>query len=117
MHNHRKLDVWKESIQLTTELYKMTQKFPKEELFGLTAQMRKAAVSIPSNIAEGCGRNTNKDFDHFLAIALGSSFELETQFIVAMNLDYVKDFNTDQFFDKLDKIQKMIYKLKESLLI
>ncbi len=77
MRDFRQLRVWEESHDLTLKIYQITKTFPKEELFALTNQMRRSSASIPTNIAEGCGRETNKDYAHFLQIALGSSFELE----------------------------------------
>ena len=87
---HKDLDVWKLGIQLVTEIYKSTSCFPKEETYGLTSQMRRCAVSIPSNIAEGAARNSKSEFLRYLYIALGSASELETQIIIAFNLDYLK---------------------------
>jgi four helix bundle protein len=91
MKTHHDLDVWKISIEFVTMIYKYTENFPMSEMYGLTNQLRRAAVSIPSNISEGASRNTAKDFDHFLAISLGSISELETQLIIAKNLGYLKD--------------------------
>ena len=88
MGTHEKLDVWKLSIDFVTHIYKITQSFPSEEKFGLTNQMRRAAVSIPSNIAEGAARKSDKENIQFLYISLGSLSELETQLIISQNLDY-----------------------------
>ena len=87
MHNFKKLEIWKRSVGLVTEVYVLTQKYPKEEIFGLTAQTRRAATSIPLNISEGSAKSSNKDFSRFLEMAVGSSFELETALIVACNLE------------------------------
>ena len=86
VRTHRDLDVWKKSIDLVTLIYKYTAEYPKDEVYGLTSQIRRCAVSIPSNIAEGSARTTRKDFSHFLAIALGSVAELETQLIISRKL-------------------------------
>ena len=86
---HKKLDVWKEGVALATEIYKLTETFPKSEIYGLVSQMRRAAVSVPSNIAEGAARNSNKEFAQFLNIAGGSLSELDTQIEIATNLGYV----------------------------
>jgi len=86
MRTHRDLDVWKNSIELVTMIYQCTNSFPKSEMYGLTNQIRRSAVSIPSNISEGAARNTSKDFSHFLAITLGSIAELETQLIIEFSL-------------------------------
>lgn len=114
--SHKKLDVWKESIKLTTEVYKLTQTFPDNELYGLTNQIRRSAVSIPSNIAEGCARQTSKETIQFLHISLGSVAELETQLIIATELNYTN--NLDELFNKLILVRKLIvglikyYKIK-----
>ena len=89
--NHKDLNVWKESIGMDTDVYNITKNFPGEEQFGLTNQIRRAAVSVPSNIAEGAARNSNKEFKQFLYIALGSIPELETQLIISNNLNFTKD--------------------------
>ena len=85
---HKKLDAWKKAIELTVQIYKLTQKLPIDEKFGLVSQMRRAAVSIASNIAEGAARKTNKEFIHFLFIAQGSLSELDTQIIICIKLGY-----------------------------
>lgn len=103
---HKNLDAWKESIKLTIEIYKLTQDLPKEEIYGLTNQIRRSAVSIPSNIAEGCARQTTKETIQFLHIALGSTAELETQLIITNELGYTK--NIDEMFDKIIRIKKLI---------
>lgn len=104
--SHKKLDVWKESINLTTEVYKLTQKFPDNEQYGLSSQIRRSSVSIPSNIAEGCARQTAKETVQFLHIGLGSIAELETQLIIANELNYVD--NLDELFNKLILVRKLI---------
>ena len=106
MKTHKDLDVWKKSMDIVTEIYRVTKDFPKEEVYGLTNQMRRSVVSIPSNIAEGAGRNSKKEFIQFLYVALGSASELETQLIIAQNLAYLKDVR--QFLDQLDSIKKML---------
>ena len=89
--NHKDLDVWKFSMDLVELVYQETAKFPKEERYGLTSQMRRAAVSIPSNIAEGSGRKGDKELVQFIAIALGSIAELETQYMIAVRLQFIKE--------------------------
>lgn len=86
--SYKDLIVWQKGIQLVTEIYRLTEKFPRQETYGLASQMQRAATSIPSNIAEGRSRNTTKDFIQFLHVALGSATELETQLIIAGNLGY-----------------------------
>jgi len=100
------LDAWKEAIKLTIEIYTLTKSFPKEELYGITNQIRRSAVSIPSNIAEGCARQTAKETIQFLHIALGSAAELETQLIIANELKYSKD--TNEIFNTLNHIRKLV---------
>ena len=106
MRDHKGLDVWKLSMDIVEDVYKVTVCFPKEEIFGLTAQMRRAAVSIPSNISEGAARNGEKEFVHFLHMALGSAAELETQLIISQRLAYVADISS--LVAKLDSVQKLI---------
>jgi four helix bundle protein len=89
MHRYKELKVWQKAIDLAVEVYRITEKLPKEERYGLISQINRCVVSIPSNIAEGAGRNTSKDFNHFLGISLGSSFELDTQLIISNKLGYV----------------------------
>ncbi len=102
MRTHKDLDVWKLSIDFVTEIYKLTNSFPKDEIFGLTNQIRRAAVSIPSNIAEGAARNYKKEFVQFLYIALGSQQELDTQVLIAKNLGFITE---DIFLETSNKIQ------------
>ena len=111
MHNFRELEVWKKAIELTTLYYRFSKNFPKDEVFGLTSQSRRSLVSISSNIAEGAGRDTDKQFLQFLSIAMASSFEFETQLIVARNLEYLSGENYDAIFKELKHIQNMLVKL------
>lgn len=97
MMTHKDLKVWQKAMQLVTLLYNCTKSFPKEEIFGLVSQMRRSAVSIPSNIAEGYGRMSNKELVHFLYISLGSASELEIQLIIAKNLNFMADKNLSNF--------------------
>lgn len=108
MKIHKDLDVWQKSVDFVTDLYIETQAFPKEELYGLTSQMRRAAISIPSNIAEGSARQGNKEFVHFLHIALGSCSELDTQLIIAFNLNYISKVKYNFLTDQLTEIGKML---------
>ena len=110
MHDLNKLKLWHEAIALTTRIYQMTANFPVEEKYGLTSQIRRAAVSIASNIAEGAGRNSDREFIHFLAISNGSSYELQTQLIISRNLK-LTGRSIDPDLDHIDKIQKMNYLL------
>ena len=105
--NHKDLDVWKKSMDLVETIYKLTQKFPESEKFGLTSQMRRCAVSIPSNIAEGAARKGDKELIHFLHISLGSLSELETQYLIAMRL---------AFIEKEDIVEEQMIDVKKLLL-
>lgn len=115
MHNFRKLDVWKKSKDLVKEIYALLNEFPNSEKYVLIQQMQRAAISIPSNIAEGAGRNTEKDFIRFLNIAFSSSYELETQLIIAFDLNYFKSENLDEILEHIHEIQKMIQGLIKTL--
>ena len=115
MHNYKKLDVWKESVNLVTEIYRLTDSFPDKEKFGLISQINRCAVSIPSNIAEGAGRSSKKEFSLFLGYALASSFELETQLIITNNLNFISEAQKVEITEKLNIIQKKIYSLIKSL--
>src|SRR5208282_6636830 len=106
--DHEKLDVWKKSMKLVTEIYQISQKFPKEEIYGLTSQIRRSAISIPSNIAEGKGRHTNPEFCQFLIHARGSLLELETQLKIACNLGYLESQKMDDLKVKTVEIGKML---------
>lgn len=104
--DHKELDVWKASIEFVSELYEKTRGFPKEEMYGITSQMRRAAVSIASNIAEGAARNSDKEFVQFLYIALGSLAEVETQIIIAEKLRYMN--SSEDLFEKMLSIKQMM---------
>ena len=113
MRPHHKLDVWKQAIELVEDVYLITQQFPQSELYGLTSQLRRAAVSVPSNIAEGAARNGSKEFAHFLSIANGSLIEVETQLIIAIRLGWM---NKDHpVFAKLETITRLLLGLRNSL--
>lgn len=114
-HNFRELIVWKEGVQLAKEVYTCTSSFPDSERFGLTSQIRRAVVSVPSNIAEGSARSTNKDFRNFLGFALGSSFELETQLLLAKEFGYLSEEHLKSLLERLMGIQKKISSLKNKL--
>lgn len=115
MHRYKELKVWQKAIDLALEVYRITEKLPAEERFGLISQINRCAISIPSNIAEGAGRNSNKDFNHFLGISLGSSFELDTQMIISNRLGYVNNADFEEIEKELEYIQNMIVKLKQNL--
>ncbi|MBC5841446.1 four helix bundle protein [Flavobacterium sp. F-380] len=104
--NHKDLDVWKKSMDLVEVIYKLTQQFPDSEKFGLSSQMRRAAVSIPSNIAEGSARKGDKELIHFLHIALGSVAELETQYLIAIRLHFT--VNDEAIENVLNEVKKLL---------
>ena len=104
--NHKDLDVWKKSMDLVEVIYKLTQQFPDSEKFGLSSQMRRAAVSIPSNIAEGSARKGDKELIHFLHIALGSVAELETQYLIAVRLHFT--VNDEAIENVLNEVKKLL---------
>ncbi len=108
MKTHKDLHAWKNSINLVTDIYKLTESFPKEELYGLTNQIRRSAVSIPSNIAEGAGRNYKKEYIQFLYISLGSLSELETQLIISKNLAFIEQENLKELNEKLNEIRSQL---------
>ena len=113
--NHKDLEVWKKSMELVIDIYKITQKFPDTEKFGLINQIRRAAVSVPSNIAEGCARNSDKDNLRFVDIACGSLAEIETQLLISVQLGYYKMNKAQLVIDKIDNIGKMLSGLKKHL--
>ena len=115
MHNLKELKIWNKAIDLTVDVYKATASFPSEERYGLTSQARRSAVSIPSNIAEGAGRNSNKEFNNFLGIANGSSYELQTQLVISNRLDLVNDDLLDALLQQIDELQKMNYAFQRKL--
>jgi len=115
MDTHKDLIVWKKGIELVKNIYVITDAFPKSEQFGLTSQMRRCAVSIPSNIAEGCGRNSDKELVYFLYVALGSSSELETQIIISVELNFLEKEKATKCLNLLNEIIRMITSLIKSI--
>lgn len=123
MHNFKELKIWQESMLLTKQVFNLSTKFPSEDKFGLTQQIRRAVVSIPSNISEGTSRDSQKDFARFLSIALGSCFELETQLMLIRDLNIIEGDKHNTFsdqdcraiLDKLKEIQRMIFVFKKKL--
>ena len=113
--SYRDLEVWKLSIDFVKKVYQVTHNFPASENFGLINQIRRAAVSIPSNIAEGQGRNSTKEFRQFLAISLGSLAELETQLIIAKEIEYLTQNGLETLLSPLDRIRKMIKGLSKGI--
>jgi four helix bundle protein len=114
-HNFRKLAIWQEARKLVSETYLITSKFPKSEMYGLSNQLQRCAVSIASNIAEGSARNSDKHFVQYLETALGSSFEWETQLICAKDLEYMDDVIFEKNLKAIQKLQAMISNFKNTL--
>ena len=108
MHNFKKLSIWVNAMSLVKDVYLLTSNFPKEEKFGLISQINRCSISIPSNIAEGSSRSSNKEFSHFIKIALGSLFELETQIILSSDFKMINDQDSNIILDKITTLQKMI---------
>ncbi len=108
MKNFKQLTVWQKAMKLVVEVYKLTELLPDKEKFGLTSQLRRAAVSVPSNIAEGSSRKSDKDHVRFLEIALGSSFEVETQLLIVKELAFAMEKQLSECFGILEEVQKMI---------
>jgi four helix bundle protein len=113
--SYRDLQVWRLAINLSTEVYATTSSFPKNEIFGLCSQLQRAAVSVASNIAEGHARESTKEYLRFISIALGSLAELETQFIISNNLNYINQVNLDGILEKTSEIGRMLRGLQKSL--
>jgi four helix bundle protein len=111
INSFRDLIVWQKSMSLVTEIYSLTQGFPSSEIYALTSQVRRSAISIPSNIAEGYGRNSTGDYKRFLQIAAGSLFELQTQIEIALNLNYISKDIFDEFFEKTRELDRMLLSL------
>lgn len=115
IHSHEELIVWQRSMELVAEIYKLTDSFPKEEVYGLTSQIRRAAVSIPSNIAEGRGRGTRKDFVQFLRIAFGSGAELQTQLMIVEKLPKFSLLDCNKSRALLDEVVRMLKSMIQKL--
>jgi len=108
MHNFKKLNIWLNAMSLAKDVYHITSNFPKEEKFGLVSQINRCCISVPSNIAEGSSRSSNKEFSHYIKIALGSLFELETQIILSGEFKIVNDKDLNLLLDKISTLQKML---------
>jgi len=113
--DYRDLEIWKRGISLTEDIYTITKSFPKEEIYCLTSQIRKSAISIPSNIAEGFVRSTNNEYKQFLYYSLGSCAEATTQMIIASRLKYVTERQANNLVEKLNILSKMIMSLIKKL--
>ena len=115
MHNFRKLDIWSDSVALADTIYTVTEDFPRQEIYGLASQMQRAAVSIPSNIAEGSGKCSDKDFARFLGISLGSLFELETQVEIAHRRGYIGTPIYYTLNTTITSLQKRVFMFRQSI--
>jgi four helix bundle protein len=113
--SYKELLVWQRSMSLVTDIYQSTKNFPKEEVYGLTGQLKRAAVSVPSNIAEGQGRDSVKEFIHHLSIAYGSLMELETQLQIAANLGYLNQAEANEMLEKASEVGRLLNGLSRSL--
>ncbi|WP_163710328.1 four helix bundle protein [Mangrovibacterium lignilyticum] len=116
MHNYREIKIWQRARVLVKDVYLVTKQFPSEELYGLTSQTRKAAVSVMLNVAEGAGRGTNKDFNHFLDMTKGSLFEVESLMILACDLEYIPESKKEEILDKTSEIVKMLIAFQKNLI-
>jgi four helix bundle protein len=116
MKTHKDLKVWNDAIAMVTEIYRLTKSFPESEKYELITQIQRSAVSIPSNIAEGAARTSDKEFAHFLSIALGSIAELETQVIIAMNLDYLSRAEFEKLKEVIIQIRRMTLGLRNKIM-
>ncbi|MBR9854299.1 MAG: four helix bundle protein [Algicola sp.] len=115
MHRFKDLEIWRLSRKFCSDIYETTSSFPETEKFGITSQLRRASISVPSNIAEGCSRKSNKDFSRFLEIAIGSMYEIETQLLISNDLNFIKSKELNILLQNLDIILKMTSKFKSSL--
>lgn len=116
MNKYKELKVWQKSIELTKEVYRLTSTFPSKEQYGLISQMNRSSVSVPSNIAEGAGRNSKGEFKQFLGVAAGSLFELETQLIISNELGFINDVSKYEFMlSEINSLSNMIFKLKSTI--
>jgi len=116
MHNLKELKIWQKAIDLAVDVYKATASYPTDERFGLTSQIRRASVSISSNIAEGAGRNSKKEFCNFLGIANGSAYELQTQLVISNKLNLLQDDLLNDLLKQIEELQKMNYAFQKMLL-
>ena len=114
-HNFKNLNIWKLALDLANEVYNLTDQFPKNEEFGLKSQLRRCSVSVASNIAEGSSRSSNKDFNRFLEISLGSLYELQTQIIISSNRNYFDLEKLDNIENKIIELQRMISGFQKTL--
>ncbi|WP_127844166.1 four helix bundle protein [Psychroflexus aestuariivivens] len=115
MHNYKELKIWQKSIDLVENVFQLIADFPNSEKYGLVDQIKRSAISVPSNIAEGAGRNSNKDFGRFLSISKGSLNELNTQLIISNRLNFISNDKLNKLEKDINEIHKMIYKFNQGL--
>ena len=115
IESFKDLKIWQKGMEIVIDIYNLTKDFPREELYSMTSQMRRSAISIPSNIAEGFKRYHDKEYRQFLHITLGSSAELETQLILAKKLEYIKEKEAEKIYEKIDHLSRMITALMRKL--
>ena len=115
VNSFKELRIWKDSVQLAKQVYLVTNQLPKNEQYGLRSQITRAAVSVPSNIAEGSRRRSTKDLMHFLSISLGSLAELETQLIIAVEIGFLSENDCSPIYESIEKISRSIVKLQQTL--
>ncbi|SEA05813.1 four helix bundle protein [Psychroflexus halocasei] len=115
MHNYKELKIWQKSIDLVENVFQLIRELPLSEKYGLIDQIKRSAISVPSNIAEGAGRNSNKDFRRFLSISKGSLNELNTQLIISNRLNFIDNDKLNQLEKDINEIQKIIYKFNQNL--
>jgi four helix bundle protein len=113
MRGHRGLVAWQKAMELVTEIYRITKDFPRDELYGLVSQLRRAAVSVPSNLAEGYGRNSRNEFHQFVDVARGSLAESETQIEIAKNMHYVNEESFSELLSRVDEVGRVLTGLRE----
>jgi four helix bundle protein len=114
MNHYRELLVWRKAVDFAVRIYKETERFPKTEVYGITSQLRRASASIAANIAEGAGRNSDKEFVHFLSISLGSIYEVETFLCIAKEIEYLAEKNYSDLLLATDELNKMLRALQKS---
>lgn len=115
MRKFKELHIWKRSVELATTIYAITQNYPETERYGLISQMRRSSISVSSNIAEGAGRTSKKEFKHFLDISYGSLYELQSQMIISHNLGFINAQQAKQLESEIEEIQKMVFSYAQKL--
>lgn len=115
MHNYKELKIWIKGIDLAESIYKTVSEFPDSEKYGIISQLKRASISVSSNIAEGASRESQKEFSHFLSISLGSLFEIETQIVIANRIKYINDETLKELIEQINELIKMIIGFKRQL--